>query len=125
MTIKYVGDESTGTPFTVGETRTVVVTSEVNDPISGYDGDAISYTATVLDSESDKLPAAFEASLKLWLAGSPADFEYEVITDQVFDAGHYSQSTGLLTLSWTVPAVGDWDHFEACTTILEWITQYI
>lgn len=93
---KYLAGVSTGTPFETGETRTVVVTVEGNAPVSGYVGDTIVYTATVKDDLEASLPATFVASLKI--------NETLVITDQVFDVAVYDQATGLLTLSWTVPA---------------------
>ena len=112
MAVKYLGDDSTGTNFTQGESRTVDVTGEDLDVHTGYEGDPISYTATVLDSTAAKMPASFVASLKL--NGT------EVISDQVFDAGHYSQSTGLLTLPWVVPAGSG-----ALTVKLTWEDQVI
>lgn len=112
MTVKYTGDDSTGTNFTTGETRTVDVTTEDLDVHAGYEGDPVTYTATVLDSTEAKLPATFVASLKI--NGT------EVVSDQVFDAGHYSQSTGLLTLAWVVPAATG-----ALTVKLTWEDQVI
>lgn len=116
MAIKYLGDESTGTPFTVGETRTVLVTSELNDPISGYEGGIIEYTATVLDSEADKMPATFEADLML-----DTTVPTKLIDGQAFGETVYSQSTGLLTLVWEVPAYAA----EVTTVTLKWEDQII
>jgi hypothetical protein len=112
MTVKYVGDESTGHAFTTGETRTVDVTNEELDLATGYEGDEITYTATVLDSTAAKLPATFETDLLCDVT--------VVIDDQVFDAGHYSQATGLLTLVWIVPAA------EGNFTVkMVWVDQII
>ncbi|MCJ7768724.1 hypothetical protein MUP79_10085 [Candidatus Bathyarchaeota archaeon] len=107
-----MGDDSIGTNFTTGEARTVDVTTEDLDVHTGFEGDPVTYTATVLDSTAAKLPATFVASLKI--DGT------EVVTDQVFDAGHYSQSTGLLTLAWVVPA-----PTGALTVKLTWEDQVI
>ena len=96
LTIKYLGSTSTGQPFTEGETRSVNVTVEALVQNNGYQGDNVTYTGTVLDSTSAKLPATFVATLKFGAT--------TVVNNQVFDAGHYSQSTGLLTLSFVVPA---------------------
>jgi len=46
---KFLGNESTGTPLTAGETRSVVVTAEALDPIGGYEGDVVVYSAPVKD----------------------------------------------------------------------------
>lgn len=110
--IKYLGSISTGTAFETGETRSVDVTGEINAPLSGFEGDAIVYTATVLDSAAAKLPASFEATLKL--NGT------DLIIGQVFDATVYDQATGLLTLNFVVPApVGAFD------VTLNWADQII
>ena len=99
---KYLAGLSTGTPFEVLETRTVVVTAEGLDISSGYEGATIIYTATVKDDLAASLPVTFVADLKL--NGT------ELIADQILDAGVYDQGTGLLTLSFVVPAaVGNFD----------------
>ncbi|MBA7491247.1 hypothetical protein ES702_01792 [subsurface metagenome] len=109
---KYKADVSIGTPFETGGTRDVIVTAEGLDEVSGYEGDPVVYTATVKDDLEASLPAAFVASLKI--------NETLVITDQAFDASVYEQATGLLTLSWTVPAaVGTF------TMKLTWAKQVI
>jgi len=110
--IKFPAGSSTGIPFAAGETRIVNVTAEVLSASSGFENDSITYTATVLDDTSAKLPATFEADLEINTT--------KVITDQVFDAAVYDQSTGELTLTWVVPApVGDF------TVKLVWAKQNI
>jgi len=112
LPIKYAAGSSTGTPYETGETRIVDVTAENLSAVSGYEGDSITYTATVLDSTVAKLPATFVATLKI--NGT------DLITDQVFDAGVYDQGTGLLTLVFTVPvAVG------VLAVTLNWAEQEI
>ncbi|GAI31521.1 unnamed protein product, partial [marine sediment metagenome] len=96
LPVRYLAGSSTGTPFETGETRSVVVTAELNDPVSGYAGDTVVYTATVKDDLEASLPATFVASLKI--NGTV------VITDQVFEAAVYDPETKLLTLEFTVPA---------------------
>ena len=109
---RYLAGESTGTPFGVGITSNVIVTDELNTPVSGHEGDTVVYTATVKDDVGGTLPASFVASLKI--------NETLVITDQVFDVAVYDDVTGLLTLSWTVPApVGE------LTVKLVWAQQLI
>ena len=110
--VKYSAGSSAGTPFETGETKSVVVTAELNDPVSGYEGDTVVYTATVKDNLEAALPATFVASLKI--NGTV------VITDQVFDATVYDPETKLLTLSFTVPApTGE------LTVVLDWAEQLI
>lgn len=112
LPVKYLGAESTGVAFETGETRSVVVTAEALDKVSGYEGDTVVYTATVKDNLENVLPATFVASLKI--------NETLVITDQVFDAAVYDAVSGLLTLSWVVPAdVGTF------TVKLVWAEQLI
>lgn len=94
--VKFLGSQSTGIAFETGETRSVNVTGEALSVSSGYEGDTITYTATVLDSTTAKLPASFVATLKL--NGT------DLVTNQAFDVSVYNQSTGLLTLDFTVPA---------------------
>jgi hypothetical protein len=113
MTIKYMGDDSTGHAFTTGESRTVDVTTEELDVAAGYEGDEVTYTAVVLDSTEAKMPATFVATLKL---GSTA-----VLTDQAFGAALYSQSTGVLTLEFEVPAGATGEE----TVTLSWADQVI
>lgn len=110
--IKYLAGTSTGTPYETGETRTVNVTTESVSAVSGYEDDAVTYTATVLDSIAAKLPATFVATLQI--NGTA------LITDQVFDVAVYNQTTGLLTLEFTVPsAVGIF------SVTLDWAEQII
>jgi len=112
MAIKYLGNVSPGTPFETGETRTVDVTLENLSVISGFEGDPVIYTATVLDNTLAKLPATFEATLKI--NGT------DLIINQVFDVSVYDQVTGELTLNFNVPApVG------ALSVTLNWIDQII
>jgi len=110
--IKYLGNVSPGTPFETGETRTVNVTAENLSAVSGFEGDIITYTATVLDSAVEKLPDTFEATLKI--NGT------DLIVDQVFDAAAYSQASGELSLDFTVPAT-----VGALSVTLNWIDQII
>ena len=110
--IKYLGNVSPGTPFETGETRTVNVTAENLSAVSGFENDIVTYTATVLDSAVEKLPATFQATLKL--NGT------DLVIDQVFDAVAYSQVTGELSFDFTVPSnVGAFD------VTLNWIDQII
>jgi len=110
--IKYLAGSSLGTAFEAGETRSVVVTDESVSAISGYEGDTVTYIATVLDNTDAKLPAAFLATLKL--DGT------NLIVDQDFDTAMYSQATGELTLDFTVPAsVGEF------VVTLHWAEQVI
>lgn len=112
LDVKYLGDQSTGTPFETGETRTVIVTNEDLDKVSGYEGTGVTYTATVLDNIGEKLPATFCATLSI--NGT------NVIIGQLFDAGVYSQTTGLLTLQFVVPAA-----VGAFTVKLTWALQIL
>jgi len=112
LPIKFEAGTSTGTPYETGETRQVAVTAEALSAVSGYEGDSITYTATVLDNTAAKLPAAFVATLKI--NGTA------LITDQIFDAAVYDQATGELTLVFTVPAaVGEF------SVTLDWAEQTI
>jgi len=112
MTVKYLGSTSTGQTFTEGETRSVNVTSEALNPTSGYQGDSVTYTATVLDSTSAKLPATFVATLKFGAT--------TVVSNQAFGSSHYSQSTGQLSISFLVPAGSG-----QSTVTLTWADQII
>ena len=94
------------------ETKTVVVTNEDLSVHLGFEWDEITYTATVLDENSDKLPASFVVSLRL--------DSVPVVADQALNSGVYSQSTGLLTLVWYVPS-----GFGAKTVDLQWDEQTI
>jgi hypothetical protein len=112
LTIKYLGSTSTGQTFTEGETRSVNVTLEGLVPNNGYQGDNVTYTATVLDSTSAKLPATFVATLKFGAT--------TVVSNQAFDASHYSQSSGQLTVSFLVPSGSG-----QSTVTLTWTDQII
>lgn len=96
LPVKYPAGESTGVAFTAGETRTVVVTVEAVAPTSGYQGDTITYTATVLDDTGVGLPTTFVVDL-LYNAT-------KVVDAQALDAAVYDPATGALSLTWTVPA---------------------
>jgi len=110
--IKYLAGSSLGTAFETGETRSVIVTLESVSAVSGYEDDVITYACTVLDSEAETVPAAFVATLKV--NGT------NLIVDQAFDAGVYSQATGVLSLDFTVPAsVGEF------SVTLNWAEQVI
>lgn len=93
---KYLSGQSSGQPFETLETRSVVVTAEALDLSQAYEGDTVVYTATVKDDQAASLPAAFIADLLI--NGT------DLIAAQDFNAGVYDQVTGLLTLSFTVPA---------------------
>lgn len=114
MDIKYLGDLSTGTPFETGDTRAVIVTSELCTPVSGYEGDTITYTATVLDDETvpEKLPATFVATLKI--NGT------DLVINQVFNVAVYNQTTGVLTIDFIVPV-----NVGLFTVKLHWAEQFI
>jgi len=112
MPIKFLAGLSPGQSFETYETRTIDVTAENLTAPTGYVGDSVTYTATVLDSTIAKLPATFVATLKI--NGT------DLIIDQVFDAGVYDQGTGLLTLIFTVPAA-----VGAFTVTLNWAEQII
>ncbi|GAJ15393.1 unnamed protein product [marine sediment metagenome] len=96
LPVKYAAGSSTGTAFETGESQTVVVTAEALDEVNGYEGETITYTATVKDGEEEALPATFVVDLEI--------NSTKVITGQALDAGVYDQETKLLTLPWTVPA---------------------
>jgi len=112
LPIKYGPGMSTGVSFEVGETRTVQVTAESLDKPSAYKGDSVTYTATVLDNTAAKLPATFLVDLEI--NGT------KVITGKALAADVYSQTTGLLTLAWTVP-----DIVGVKTVKLVWAEQAI
>lgn len=119
--IKYLGSESTGKGLAKGATRNVLVTAEALETLyepddEGFTGDSITYTATVLDNKSNKIKAAFVASLKI--NGTV------LLASQAFDSGVYNQSTGLLTLVFELP--NDTDLPEGDYIVkLEWATQII
>ncbi|GAH49143.1 unnamed protein product [marine sediment metagenome] len=109
---KYVAGQSTGTPFETGNTVSVVVTAEALSSVSGYEGDSVTYTATVKDGAEASLPATFVADLEI--------DSTKVLTGQAFDVAVYDQATSLLTLVFTVPsAVGTF------TVKLVWAEQLI
>ena len=109
---KYVAGSSTGTPFETGNTKSVVVTAEDLSAVSGYEGDSITYTATVKDEIEGSLPETFVADLEI--------DSTKVVTAQAFDVAVYDQATGLLTLVFTVPAA-----VGAFTVKLVWAEQLI
>ena len=110
--VKYLAGLSTGSPLETGETRSVDVTVEALDKATAYEGDEVTYTATVKDSTAASLPATFVADLEL--NGE------KVIEGQAFDAVVYDQATSLLTLTFTVPAT-----LGAHTVKLVWAEQLI
>lgn len=111
--IKYGTGTSTGAPFEEGEVLTPEVTGEGLSVVEGFAGDSVTYTATVLDTEhSNKINAQFVASL---LFGADT-----VISNQVFSGAVYDQATGILTLTFTVPA-----GFGSKTVKLSWAEQII
>ena len=75
--------------------RSVVVTNEGLSVAWGVIGDTVTYTATLLDNLSNKLPAAFVADLVM---GSVF-----VVNGRAFSSSYYNQATGVLTLVWDVP----------------------
>ena len=97
MPIKYLSGESTGVTLTVYETRTVVVTNESINPTSGYEGDIVTYTATVKDNTGATLPSSFVVSL---IMNGTVLISNQQLTSDVYDS-----STGELTLQFTVPSV--------------------
>jgi hypothetical protein len=66
------------------------------EPIDeGYEGETITYTATVKDNKDETLPEAFIATLRI--NGTP------LVNNQVFNSSVYDPETGLLTLQFDVP----------------------
>ncbi len=111
MAIKFLGNSSAGQPLAVGETRAVNLSGENLDIASGYEGDSIVYSVTMIDDTATVLPAGFLVTLKL----NGAD----LVTDQDLNAGVYD-GTGLLTIPFTVPA-GE----GSFTVTLNWAEQII
>lgn len=105
----YVAVEVTYTTVTE---KAVIVTDEDLNFHFGFEWDEITYTATVLDEDNDKLPASFVMNLRL--------DGVLVVSDQALDSSVYSQSTGLLTLVWYVPS-----GFGEGTVDLQWAEQTI
>lgn len=95
MTIKYLAIDSTGVALDVDETRTVNVTNEALDASLGFEGDVITYTATVKDSTGAAMPITFCA--ELMINGTE-------LASVAFQASVYDPVTFLLTLPFTVPA---------------------
>lgn len=95
MTIKYLAIDSTGEPFATDETRTVDVTLEGLTLSSGFEGDVITYTATVKDSTVAALPVTFVAALMI---------NGTELASVAFQPSVYDPVTFLLTIPWTVPA---------------------
>ena len=92
--------------------RSVNVTSEILSTFSGFEDDIVFYTATVLDSASNKLPANFVATLRI--------DEVDLLEDLEFDSSVYSQATGELSLIFIVPAV-----YGISVVALDWGRQQI
>ncbi len=111
MSIKFEGGFSTGVSLTVSETRTVIVTEEAIAPTTGYKGDPVVYTATILDSTGAKLPATFAIALRL---------NGEQPYGDVLSEAVYNQETGLLTLPFNIPDVAGDMHID-----LAWDEQEI
>jgi len=97
MPIKYLAGESSGVQFTLFETRTVVVTNEALSLDSGYEGDTVTYTATVKDNTGATLPSSFIVNLEM--NGTT------LISNQQLTSDVYDSSTGELTLTFTVPSL--------------------
>jgi len=113
MPIKYLAGESTGVSFELYETRTVVVTNEAVSPSSGYEGDTITYTATVKDNTGATLPSSFVVNLVM--NGTT------LISNQQLTSDVYDSSTGELTLTFTVPSISAGTY----TVKLTWSEQVI
>lgn len=95
MSVKYLAIDSTGEPFTTDETRTVDVTLENLTASSGFEGDVVTYTATVKDSTAIALPVSFV--VELMINGTQ-------LASVAFAPSIYDPVTFLLTIPWTVPA---------------------
>jgi hypothetical protein len=77
--------------------RTVNVSNESVNPTSGFEGDSVTYQATVLDSAGEPLPSSFVADLVM--------DSIVLVNDKAFTSDVYNPSNGLLTLQFTVPNV--------------------
>lgn len=100
MAIKYLPIDSIGVGFDIDETRLVEVTNEDLSLYSAFQGDVVTYTATVKDSTGLALPVTFCAELM----GNG----YELLS-VAFQPSVYDPVTFLLTLPFTVPgAVGSY-----------------
>jgi hypothetical protein len=137
--IKYLGSQSAGIAFEEYETRTVNVTSETivsiledGNPHPApyandiFEGDVVTWSATVKDSAVAVLPATFVAQLDIVDATTGAVLA-TVVASQAFDSAHYNATTGVLTLSFTVPSGGitGISPNTAYKIALKWATQII
>jgi hypothetical protein len=77
--------------------RAVNVSNESVSPTSGFEGDGVTYQATVLDSAGEPLPSSFVADLVM--------DSIVLVNDKAFTSDVYNPSNGLLTLQFTVPNV--------------------
>ena len=118
--IKYLGSQSSGQPLKKGKTKSVVVTVETlitpDGDDYGFDGDTVTYNATVKDNEGLTLPAAFVADL---IVNGTI-----LIANKDFESSVYNATTGALSLEFIVPndtilPIGDY------TVKLKWLTQKI
>jgi hypothetical protein len=98
---KFVDPEpshgSWGSEETAVIERAVNVSNESVNPTSGFEGDGVTYQATVLDSAGEPLPSSFVADLVM--------DSIVLVNDKAFTSDVYNPSNGLLTLQFTVPNV--------------------
>ena len=112
LPVKYLIGVSGGTPFETGVTQHVYVNIEALSAVSGYENDSITYTAIIIDTDTNPMPATFVADLKI--------NNVTVIANQAFDATVYDQETRELTLVFIVP--GNVGNF---VVKLVWAEQFI
>jgi hypothetical protein len=96
MAVKYLAIDSAGVGFDVDETRTVEVTNEALTVPSGFEGDVVTYTATVKDNTGAALPDTFYAELML---------DGVLLVSGTFGPGIYDPITFVLTAPFIVPTV--------------------
>ncbi len=114
MSVKYLGDASTGTPLNASETRSVVVTAEALVPSDGYEGDVVVYSATIKDDLGAFVPATFVVDVK---------FDGVVVQPGVIlNVGNYDPGTFLFSVNLTVPVIAS---AGAKTVNMEWAEQEI
>jgi len=114
MAVKFLGNESAGTPFGAGETRSVVVTVEALVPADGYEGDVVVYSATIKDDLGAALPDTFVVDVK---------FDGVVVqTGVILDAGNYNPATFEFSVDLTIPAIA---VPESKTVNMAWAEQEI
>jgi len=77
--------------------RTVNVSNESVYPTSGFEGDSVTYKATVLDSAGEPLPSSFMVDLVM--------DSIVLVNDKYLTPDVYNPSNGLLTLQFNVPNV--------------------